>query len=83
MNRKVRRPKTRSIKDWLCDGDKDFKRVNEVQKAILEKLGRDYTKTLGQGLTAENLQAIVDIFEVAEEQGCAAGACDHARTHDH
>lgn len=44
--------------------------MKQVQTAILEKLGSDYSTKLAQGLNADNLQAIVDIFQVAEEQGC-------------
>ena len=103
--------KRRRRRQWLRDGEKNFKEVQAVDAAINDRLGIDGQKlTDGQaciiapddpraafccasvptldatrcaqllvdvmpcaGLNKENLQTIVEVFEMAEHHNCAAG----------
>jgi len=64
--------KRRRRRQWLRDGDNNFNEVLPVRSAIDEKLGPDGKRLNESGLNKENLQAIVDIFAIAERNHCAA-----------
>ena len=64
-------PKRRRRRQWLRDGDRYFKEVPEVAKCVADKLGAGGEK-LSNGLDKEALQAVVHVFEAAEQHNCAA-----------
>ena len=64
-------PKRRRRRQWLRDGERYFKEVPEVAKCVADKLGALGEK-LSNGLDKETLQAVVHVFEAAEQHNCAA-----------
>ena len=64
--------KRRRRRQWLRDGDNNFNEVLPVRSAIDAKLGQDGERLTEGGLTKDTMQAIVEIFEIAERNHCAA-----------